>query len=530
DLYGVDDPATNIDACENPGAGYASQAGDCNDNDPAINPGATEVCDGVDNNCDGNIDEGLTTSTWYADADEDDYGVDDTATNIEACENPGAGYASQAGDCNDNDPAINPGATEVCDGVDNDCDGLVDTDDDSLDLSTSTIYYVDADGDGYGDASDTGTAFCTTPSNGWSLNNEDCNDDPATGAGINPSATEQPDNGIDDDCDPSTPDTVEGTDSDGDGITDDVDNCPLSPNSSQEDYDIDGAGDACDDDIDGDGVLNEEDCDSFDPNIGVATTIYFIDNDKDGYGDESDTGETFCSDPGEGYSLNNIDCDDEDQSIYPGAFDIRGDGIDQDCDGKDQPFDCIGTDVLNIIELCSYSPDTERRWLVNNPAKCAVEVRWEIKKEKTSESFIAYKGDNIFITPVADKFPTQVVIYWNDSKGKSKKRTLASTGPLCQEENTIYSSSLLETGVTAYPNPMGADGFYLSFPAELGGQIFTGNLYDYNGRFLIGQDFQVPIGGGDIFWNLDHSEWDQGIYILKLQNSVHNYQIQLMKN
>ncbi|MHA6281030.1 GEVED domain-containing protein, partial [Salinimicrobium sp. CAU 1759] len=171
DDYGVDDIATNIEACENPGAGYASQAGDCNDNDPAINPGATEVCDGVDNNCDGNIDEGLTTSTWYADSDGDLYGIDDPATNIEACENPGAGYASQAGDCNDNDPAINPGATEVCDGVDNNCDGNIDEG-----LTTST-WYADADGDDYGvDDPATNIEACENPGAGYASQAGDCND------------------------------------------------------------------------------------------------------------------------------------------------------------------------------------------------------------------------------------------------------------------------------------------------------------------------------------------------------------------
>ena len=83
---------------------------DCNDNDPAINPGATEVCDGVDNNCDGTIDEGCGCT------DGDGDGYDDVACG--------------GTDCNDNDSAINPGVAEICDDfIDNDCNGLIDGND-----------------------------------------------------------------------------------------------------------------------------------------------------------------------------------------------------------------------------------------------------------------------------------------------------------------------------------------------------------------------------------------------------------------
>jgi len=109
--------------CSNPGSGFATQAGDCNDANHLINPGATEVCDGVDNNCTGGIDEGLTFVTYYTDADNDGYG---TGSGQALCYNPGSGFATQAGDCNDANHLINPGATEVCDGVDNNCNGSTD--------------------------------------------------------------------------------------------------------------------------------------------------------------------------------------------------------------------------------------------------------------------------------------------------------------------------------------------------------------------------------------------------------------------
>ncbi len=102
------------------GDGLASVGGDCDDGDPAISPDATEVCDGVDNNCDGAIDEGVGI-TVYADGDGDGYG-DDGESAI-ACE-AGEGWSELGGDCDDSLEAVYPGAAEVCgDGVLNDCGG-----------------------------------------------------------------------------------------------------------------------------------------------------------------------------------------------------------------------------------------------------------------------------------------------------------------------------------------------------------------------------------------------------------------------
>jgi hypothetical protein len=88
--------------------GYTA-ATDCNDNNASIHPGATELCNGVDDNCNGTVDEGCPTCT---DADAD-------------------GYKAQAScgtlvDCNDNNATIHPGATELCNGVDDNCNGTVD--------------------------------------------------------------------------------------------------------------------------------------------------------------------------------------------------------------------------------------------------------------------------------------------------------------------------------------------------------------------------------------------------------------------
>jgi hypothetical protein len=108
--------------CTNPGAGFAIVAGDCNDTDDQINPDSPEICDGIDNDCAGGIDNGLTFVTYYVDADNDTYG---TGTGQSLCANPGAGFVTVGGDCNDNNNQIYPGATEVLDNsIDENCDGV----------------------------------------------------------------------------------------------------------------------------------------------------------------------------------------------------------------------------------------------------------------------------------------------------------------------------------------------------------------------------------------------------------------------
>ena len=98
---------------------------DCDDTDPDIHPNASEHCDGVDEDCDGDIDESpVDAEAWYFDADGDGYGY--SWDYIESCDDPGVDYASEYGDCNDYDDEQAPNLEEVCDGKDNDCDGDTD--------------------------------------------------------------------------------------------------------------------------------------------------------------------------------------------------------------------------------------------------------------------------------------------------------------------------------------------------------------------------------------------------------------------
>jgi alpha-tubulin suppressor-like RCC1 family protein len=82
-----------------------------------------EVCDSLDNDCDGQPDDGLAFQAWYRDQDGDNYGL--TSQSVQSCAQP-SGHAPNAGDCNDAQPSLNPGATEVCDAVDNNCNGVTD--------------------------------------------------------------------------------------------------------------------------------------------------------------------------------------------------------------------------------------------------------------------------------------------------------------------------------------------------------------------------------------------------------------------
>lgn len=318
--------SSGVYACSLP-EGCVTNSKDCNDLNASIYPGATEVCDGVDQDCDNVTDEGVKT-TFYRDADGDGYGNSSSTT--QACQVP-SGYTTDAGDCNDSNATAHPGATEVCDGVDQDCNGLVDE-------GTLEVFYRDADGDGYGTPATT-TLTCTAPS-GFVQNDQDCND---TSPSIYPGAPEVCD-AVDQNCDGSADEELliaVYLDQDQDGYgTARVSTQACAPppgyvtdatDCVDEDATIHpGAPEYCDAlDSDCDGDVNDS-----------STTTFYRDADGDGYGNSALT-VTGCIPP-EGYVALASDCNDASATTYPGALEMC-DGIDQDCDGTtsdetDRPY------------------------------------------------------------------------------------------------------------------------------------------------------------------------------------------------
>jgi len=268
------------------GDGYSPCDGDCDDADAAVNPDATETCNGVDDDCDGTADEvgadGCTT--YYLDQDADGWGQEDDSECL--CAPTGRYTATQFGDCDDTRPTVNPGHTEICDGLDNDCDEVVDPED----SAGCTVFFCDRDDDGHPAQGD---HQCTCgpepPCDHPGAGNWDCNDDDA---GMHPYAPEACD-GLDNDCDHGVD---EGFDLDGDGY----DSCV------------------------------EGDCDDESPWIhpGAAEIPYDgVDSDCDG------TDLTDVDGDGHDGGPLGTDCDDVDATAWPGAPELCTDGLDSDCDG-----------------------------------------------------------------------------------------------------------------------------------------------------------------------------------------------------
>ncbi|NBS41031.1 hypothetical protein EBS80_00020 [bacterium] len=211
---GVGD-GVSTEACDTPGDGFVTVSGDCDDGDATVSPNAAEICNGVDDNCDGvTDDDAVNKTTWVLDADNDEYG--DPANVVVACAQPGDDFSPDlaATDCDDGDVLIHPGATEFCDGIDNDCNGVVDPDT-AYDAST---WIVDADGDGYGDAALSASQKSCAQPDGFVGNAGDCDD---ANAAASPAASEIDGNSVDDDCDGEVDEGADCyRDADGDGYGD----------------------------------------------------------------------------------------------------------------------------------------------------------------------------------------------------------------------------------------------------------------------------------------------------------------------
>lgn len=376
---GFGDAESTVEACDAPD-GTVPNGNDCDDTQATMFPSNTEVCDGLDNNCDGQIDENIP-SEWYLDADGDGFG--DANQLAETCM-PEDGYVALSGDCDDSDPAIFPNAEEVCDSVDNNCDGQIDE-------GLLSLFYVDADLDGYGDnstieACELTEGLSTTGGDcddaasqinpgepeicGDSLDNN-CNgvsdeagainattwylDDDGDGVGLDAqsqTSCEAPTGyvALNGDCDDSNPNIYTGAAELCDGIVNDCSTTTLSADESDDDGDgyvdcaIDATGWAGDSN-----VVGGNDCDDSNPNHHELLDWYF-DNDGDGFGVVSNVF-TVCIPPPVGYVLTSGDCDDGNDLIFPSASELC-DGIINDCNSGTLPTNEVDDDGDGYVD-CS---------------------------------------------------------------------------------------------------------------------------------------------------------------------------------
>ena len=327
DSDGYGNPAVAVTACAAPDD-YVDNSLDCDDSASLVSPDKEEVCNGIDDNCDGRADEGVGR-LLYPDMDGDGYG--DTSAGVIACWDL-LDHGETPGDCDDDSADINPEADEICDDLDNDCDGEID----EHAVAGLTSFWMDADGDGHG----AGEALmgCDVP-DGFAATNDDCDDlDPLRA----PSLTEEC-NGYDDDCDADIDEGVMSafyTDSDGDGWGTGAAffACEISPGSSTLSTDCDDSrADVYPDALEVcDGLDN--DCNAIPDDEPTDGDTFYADLDGDGYGDP--TAATVACDMPPGYVDNYTDCDPEDEATYPGAPESC-DGRDNDCDGAvdDDPTD-----------------------------------------------------------------------------------------------------------------------------------------------------------------------------------------------
>ena len=312
----------------------ACSGSDCDDHDAGVYPDAPEACDGVDNDCDGLLDDqdpdDLDESGhWYVDGDGDGFGPDDSL--VLTCA-PAPELVAEGGDCDDGDSAVSPAAQEWCNGLDDDCDGQVD--DNAQDAYT---WHPDEDGDGYGSMMLELISCESEAPEGYVADGSDCNDYLAL---VYPGAIEWCDD-LDNDCDGVRDDNIatEGppwyADDDGDGFG--TTESELRACEAPSGW-VDAPGDCDDTDPTinpaafdfcgrmGDGVDN--DCDGLVDERDLY--VMYRDDDGDGFGVAEDTLEA-CSVP-RGYTPESGDCDDENPTIHPGATE-RCNAVDQDCDG-----------------------------------------------------------------------------------------------------------------------------------------------------------------------------------------------------
>lgn len=433
--------------------GQTEVDGDCDDMEATAHVGEDEICgDGIDNNCNGEVDESsaIDAQTWYGDADGDGFGLE--AYNIKSCTQP-EGYVALAGDCDDSVASINPDAIETCTEEDDDCDGLINEEDDDF-SSQLPVYYLDGDRDSWGRL-DMTQSQCDRPE-GYVLDSGDCND---LDASIHPNADELCDE-LDNDCDGFLDDADEGVvpdrvwvvDQDNDGFGDaNVDADVLIQCSAPDGYA--GNSDDCNDE---DGSINPnaaETCDGTDQDCdGVlddgVETIFYFDADEDGYGSPFATSSA-CTAP-VGYVSNNSDCDDASTSVYPGAPELCEDGIDLNGDGVDDAIDndCDGfADEDDADDVPTWYADSDLDGFgdVSRPlASCSQPYRYVLdntdcddvraSRNPSVEEDCQTTYDDNCDQDTNDENALGCLLYYSDSDGDGHGALSQDSGCFCEED------------------------------------------------------------------------------------------------
>jgi hypothetical protein len=345
DGWGVPPLVTDPDGDCTDDPGQADQGGDCDDLSLQRFPGNPEVADdGIDQDC-----SGWDDLTCYADQDGDGWGSSFTLVSPDGSCTDDPGEAPLGGDCEDQDPTVFPGATDIAgDGVDQDCSGL-----------DSAACWADGDGDGVGGAVAQGDADGSCLDDpGQSALSGDCDDTDPTRF---PGAPETPGDGIDQDC-TFTDAALCFVDADGDGV-----GALLTT--------IEGDGD-CDDDLGASSLST--DCDDADPTRWPGAPEFSFDGidqdcdgadllacltDQDGDGWAGPTAiassDQDCDDPGEFWTA--ADCDDASPFVNPGETDAPGNGVDEDCSGSDSVwcYEDIDGDGLGNVPVLSPDADCD---------------------------------------------------------------------------------------------------------------------------------------------------------------------------
>ncbi|MBM3427747.1 MAG: hypothetical protein FJX95_03080, partial [Bacteroidetes bacterium] len=314
----------NTTSCDGDGDGFTADV-DCDDTNPAVNPAAIEICEnGIDDNCDG-----VQGNIYYWDADGDGFATSDSIYISLDCTAEIIGFIDADSvtvfDCNNFNNTVYPGAPEICDGLDNDCNSFIDD-------GAGVVWYYDNDLDGFG-TPDSVYILCFQPGPGWVDNSVDCNDnDPL----VNPSL-----------------------DLDGDGFYSCINDCDdmnpaVNPSAVE--------------------VCNtiDDNCNNLiDEGLG---SWFFADADADGYGNASDS--TLLCSAVFGYTANDsiFDCNDQNYAINPGVNEICANDVDENCDGILE-INCIpdafspnGDGNSDVFEYESDVRDT--------PLKMEVYNRW----------------------------------------------------------------------------------------------------------------------------------------------------------